>query len=203
MINQDKFEEILLEHERWLLYSFGPNDNNFKKANFSEQDLTLIVRQNAELQSSNFKSAILKDVDLSFGNFYNAEFSGANLSGANLQSCNFERANLQNVNFSEANLLHSHFFKANLSGVNFTGAIMEGIYLVGADLTNAILPEIELNLGCLYTVSNEYFIEFEENDIYCLTSIHQNGTFDLLPIKGSSLQKELPNWLKYSLNPVK
>ena len=75
--------------------------------------------------------------DLSYGYFFEGDFSGLDLRGANL-----ERACLIGADFSNADLRGANLSAAYLSDANFSGA-----YIAQANLTGAQLDRVDLTLA--------------------------------------------------------
>jgi hypothetical protein len=92
-MNRDVLEEMLNEHERWLL-SDGKEGHQLK----------------------------LPGEDLSGMDFSGMNLSGANFSSAGLGWANFRGANLFDANLYCANLTGADLFEANLTGAQISGA---------------------------------------------------------------------------------
>ncbi|HBE17427.1 MAG TPA: serine/threonine protein kinase [Cyanobacteria bacterium UBA11149] len=96
----------------------------------------------------------LPKLDLSGGNFREAQLTGANLQGSNLSGGTFSQANLQSANLKDANLVGAFFNFANLGAADLRGADLRSAHisntnlksadLSGANLTGAKITEEQL-----------------------------------------------------------
>lgn len=86
-MEQQKLNEILEKHKKWLRGEEGG-----EKADLSCADLS-----GADLSSVNLRSAILSYADLSRANLRSADLRSADLSSANLSSADLRRADLSDA----------------------------------------------------------------------------------------------------------
>lgn len=101
-----------------------------------------------------YEHEILKNLDLSGGdyegiNLMYGDFSGSNLSGSNMKRCLFNGAKFRNcllekADFRGANLEGADFEEANLKNAVFTGAHVKGLCIKGADLEGAVFSKEDM-----------------------------------------------------------
>ena len=113
-ITQEKLNEIIESHGKWLR-----NEEGGEKANL----------RGADLGGANLRGANLGDAYLG-----GAYLGGANLIGANLRGANLRGANLGGADLGDANLRGANLRGANLRGANLGGANLGDAYLGGAYL---------------------------------------------------------------------
>ncbi|HAA91370.1 MAG TPA: hypothetical protein DCE33_02925 [Rhodospirillaceae bacterium] len=87
--DQTEIEQIIRDHELWLLEDIRTGDDS-RRANF----------RSANLNGRGIKSANLSEADL---------------SAANLTNCEFQKTILHNANFLKSNLAESHFWDTSIS----------------------------------------------------------------------------------------
>jgi hypothetical protein len=98
-----------------------------------------------------YESEILKELDLSCGdyegiNLSHCNFSGSSLSGSNLKNsllkgANFYNANLEGVSFENADLSYSDMRGAILKNVDFKNANLKEAIFFGNDITSLALDD--------------------------------------------------------------
>lgn len=98
-ITQEKLNEIITSHDKWLR-----NEDGGEKANLGDENLGGADLRGANLRGANLCNADLCDADLGGVNFSSVNFSGANLRGANLFGANLYGADLRGVNLDGTNL---------------------------------------------------------------------------------------------------
>jgi len=113
-MEENKINEILLAHSRWIA---GGKDG---------------VR--ADLRGANLRGFDLQGADLR-----RAFLQGADLRRAFLQGVDLREANLQGADLRRAFLQGADLTGADLTGADLTGADLTGADLTGADLTGADL----------------------------------------------------------------
>ena len=116
-MTQEKINEILAAHKKWLNGEPDGVRANLGFANLSDANLS-----RANLSRANLRFANLSRANLRFANLSDANLSDANLSRANLSDANLSRANLGFANLSDANLSRA---KELLSAVNYMEAHFE------------------------------------------------------------------------------
>lgn len=102
----------------------------------------------------------LSNLDLSYANLFQVDFSNSDLSKANLS-----HANLSNTNFNSAYLSH-----ANLTDANLYRANLNNTYLSHANLTNANLTQASL-IGTYLRDAIADFVNFKATKINYQTLI--------------------------------
>lgn len=102
MMNDDKLNDILELHRKWL-----KNEDGGARADLSDTDLSNVNLSNNDLAYADLSGACLMHANLS-----NANLSYANLTNAYLMDADLRNANLFGTNFAGADL-----GRANLSGV--------------------------------------------------------------------------------------
>ena len=107
-ITQEKLNEIIESHGKWLR-----NEEGGEKANLIGADLG-----DANLRSANLGGADLEDANLIGANLRGADLGGANLIGANLGGADLGGADLIGANLIGATLRGANLRDANLGGAN-------------------------------------------------------------------------------------
>jgi uncharacterized protein YjbI with pentapeptide repeats len=131
-LREARMRDAILDHARADHAQFISADGKY--ANLTGADL-----RNSDMTFSVFEEA----------NFAGAKLAGASLYGANLRHSNWLRADLthsdmrdtqvQNSELSLANLEQTDFSGAKLAGTKFAGTQFKGTILLGADLRNTDL----------------------------------------------------------------
>ena len=109
-ITQERLDEIIASHGKWLRDEEGGERANLSNAYLSNANL-----RNANLCGANFNRAYLSGADFSGADLERADFSGAYLSGANLSG-----ANLSNVNLSRTVLNKTYYQIVRVGSRNAT-----------------------------------------------------------------------------------
>jgi hypothetical protein len=109
-MDQNKLNEILIEHGKWL------NDpTTGKRANLENANLRDANLRYANLRFADLRYADLRLVDLRNADLRNADLKGANLRFAKLKDTNPRSANLINVDLTDADLTHADLRYTNLA----------------------------------------------------------------------------------------
>ena len=124
-MEQEKLQEILEKHKKWL-----NDEEGGERADLYGANLRGAYLHEADLYGANLRGAYLSEA-----NMREANLRGADLSGANLHEADLYGANLRGAYLSEANLR-----EANLSGADLSGANLHEADLHGADLDFSCLP---------------------------------------------------------------
>jgi len=117
-MTQEKLNEVLKEHAKWLRTRFSSKQEGHW----------------ADLSWANLRGADLSGADLR-----GADLSGADLSGANLRGADLRGADLRGPNLSGADLRWADLSGADLRGADLRGADLRWADLSGADLRGADL----------------------------------------------------------------
>jgi hypothetical protein len=128
-MDQNKLNEILIEHGKWL------------------NDLT--TGERADLRDANLRYANLRFADLRYADLRNADLRGANLRDANLEYADLRNANLEYADLGYANLENAmlpNFQKCPSKGIEFKGYkkldggfVIEVIIPAHADRTSCLI----------------------------------------------------------------
>ncbi|MEC4984217.1 MAG: serine/threonine-protein kinase [Oscillatoria sp. PMC 1068.18] len=120
----------------------------------SEAVLTSYKKGRRDFTDQNLSLLDLQEANLSKGIFHQSKLTKVNLSGANLTNADFGKANLTNANLRDANLGRAYLSYTNLEGADLRGADLSFAYLnyanlknanlCGANLTNAKVTEEQL-----------------------------------------------------------
>lgn len=113
-----------------------------------DPDLNVTVKTQSLDAYKESKSAVGADfsnidftgADLSGIDFTNADFTGATLTEARFDSTN----KLAGAKFINADLTNLNLAGLDLSGANFTGAKLNGLNMESANLSEAIMPDLDL-----------------------------------------------------------
>ena len=124
-ITQEKLNEIIESHGKWLRNEEGGEKADLIGANLGD----------ANLIGANLRGANLGDANL----------GGADLGGANLRGANLRDANLRGADLGGANLIGANLGGADLGGADLIGANLIGATLRGANLRDANLGGANLN----------------------------------------------------------
>lgn len=84
---------------------------------------------------------VLKNLDLSHGDYEGIDLSYADLRGSNLSNSNFKKCLLVGTNFEGADLSFSDFRDANIQGVNLNRTSLEGCKFLNKDISNLYLDD--------------------------------------------------------------
>jgi hypothetical protein len=132
-MDQNKLNEILIEHGKWL------NDpTTGKRANLGNADL-----RDANLRYANLGSIDLRGADLGFADLGYANLKNADLGFADLGNADLRNADLRDANLEYAHLINADLRYANLRDANLEYAHLENADLENADLKDAMLPDFQ------------------------------------------------------------
>ncbi|KNY26818.1 pentapeptide repeat-containing protein [Pseudobacteroides cellulosolvens] len=85
-----------------------------------------------------YESEILKELDLSYGDYESINLSNCNFSGSNLSASNLKNSLLVGAIFNNTNLEGAKFENANLSYSDMRGAILKNVDFTRSNLKEAI-----------------------------------------------------------------
>ena len=142
-MTQEKLNEVIASHGRWLVDKSRGERANLRYAN---------------LCGANLRGANLCDADLRGADLCGADLRGADLCGADLRNADLCYANLRDANLHDADLRGADLRYANLCGANLCGA-----NLCGANLRDADLPAIVLQVGPIGS-RKDYVVYNASND---------------------------------------
>ena len=137
-MTQEKLNEVIASHGRWLVDKSRGERANLRYAN---------------LCGANLRGANLCDADLRGADLCGADLRGADLCGADLRNADLCYANLRDANLHDADLRGADLRYANLCGAN----------LCGANLRDADLPAIVLQVGPIGS-RKDYVVYNASND---------------------------------------
>ena len=109
-ITQERLNEIIASHGKWLRDEEGGERANLDGANLD----------GANLDGANLRMANLYGANLRMANLYGANLDGANLYGANLRMANLRMANLDGANLRMANLDKTYYQVTRIGSRNGT-----------------------------------------------------------------------------------
>ena len=138
-ITQEKLNQIIASHGKWLRDEEGGERANLRGANLRGANL-----EDADLRGANLEDADLRGANLGGANLEDADLRGANLGGADLGCANLGCANLRGANLRGANLEDANLGGANLGCANLGGANLGCADLGCADLRGANLEDADL-----------------------------------------------------------
>ncbi len=101
-MTQDKLNEILASHDRWLRGLSDGKRADLTDANLTRADLTRANLTRANLTRANLTRANLTGADLTGADLAYANLTGANLTGADLTGADLTRADLTDANLTRA-----------------------------------------------------------------------------------------------------
>lgn len=128
--------------------------------------------------NTNFKSAILKDVNCEY-----SQFSNCNLSSTTLTDDNFKRSQFINCDFKNAKLSGSKFIESTLSESTFT----QLNNIAGADFTKAIMKSVIIDNTFTPYLITLNGVNFTDVDFRSITSFYGLPTLGSPLIKPTSL----------------
>ena len=173
ILSTEKFNTILLEHDKWLRGDVGGKQADLSGMELRNISLKGINLSHAILEGTNFDESSLESADLSYANlkkatFKNADLSYANLRGTFLRHVDFRGTNLTETDFKDANIDSSCLcFWCGTLKTDFDDKqlIQIAYHLVksGLDSKNAT-DETKKELSKLITFANK-FHRIDENGI--------------------------------------
>ena len=113
-MTQEKLNEVIASHGRWLVDKSRGERANLRYAN---------------LCGANLRGANLCDADLRGADLCGADLRGADLCGADLRNADLCYANLRDANLHDADLRGADLRYANLCGANLRDADLPAIVL--------------------------------------------------------------------------
>ena len=137
-MTQEKLNEVIASHGRWLVDKSRGERANLRYANLCGANLRGANLCDADLRDADLRGADLRGADLRGADLRNADLCGADLCGANLHDADLRGADLRD---------------ANLCGAN----------LCGANLRDADLPAIVLQVGPIGS-RKDYVVYNASND---------------------------------------
>ena len=142
-ITQERLNEIIASHGKWLRGEEGGERANLYGANLRMANL-----DGANLYGANLDGANLRMANLRMANLYGANLYGANLDGANLDEANLRMANLYGAHLRMANLDKTYYQVTRIGSRNGTT-----IYCIEDD---------NVRCGCWNNYKGGTLAEFEE-----------------------------------------
>ncbi len=112
MLDNKMFNQMIADHEKWLL------DEGGTKADFSGMDL---------------KSHDFVNVDLQKANFEGADMAGIHFIRCNLAFVNFKDANLDRVVFSKCEFYQTNMQSAKMTDCEFRDVLMSKTIMTPKD----------------------------------------------------------------------
>ena len=169
-ITQERLNEIIVSHGKWLR-----DEENGKRANFNDADL-----RDANLGGTDLRGAYLGDANLRGAYLSNVDLRDADLRGANLIGANLRGANLSNVDLRDANLVDADLRGANLSNVdlrdaNLGGTDLRGAYLGDANLIGAYLDKTYYQITRIGSRNATTTYCIEDDNVFCGCWNHYRG----------------------------
>ena len=164
MITQEKLNEILELHSKWLDHEPEGERANLGGADLYCVDLRHVDLRDADLRCANLEGANLEGANLGRANLGRANLHHAKLEGANLYHANLRRADLGGANLRHADLGGANLYRANLRFADLRGADLEGANLEGANLEGAKLDDSEkCRLGIILKKGRVGYKKLREN----------------------------------------
>lgn len=102
---EQKLQEILEKHRKWLNHEEGGEHADLSNANLFKADLRDADLRGAYLWSANLSCANLSYANLSYANLHNANLCGAHLEGAKLDGADLEGADLRRAGLSPKEMI--------------------------------------------------------------------------------------------------
>ena len=154
-ITQERLNEIIARHAKWLRREDGGERANLRKANLQGVDLHEADLRDADLRGANLRRANLQEANLNEADLRDTDLRGADLRGANLQDANLRRANLQDT---------------DLRGADLQDTYLQGAYLQDADLDQTYYQITRIGSR---NATTTYCIE--KNNVVCGCWNHYRG----------------------------
>ena len=102
-ITQERLNEIIASHSKWLLGEDGGERADLSNANLCGSNLSGTDLSGADLSGADLSGADLNGADLSRADLSGADLNGANLSGANLSGADLSKTYYQIVRIGRRN----------------------------------------------------------------------------------------------------
>jgi serine/threonine-protein kinase len=115
------------------------------RRDFALHNLSLLNLQGADLPQTLFHSSELVRTNFQGANLYSSDFARANLKQANLKEANLNKAYLNHANLEGADLRGADLSYANLNSANLQGANLCGANLTGAKISPDQLARAKIN----------------------------------------------------------
>lgn len=100
-ITQEKLNQVITSHGKWLRREDGGERANLRKANLQGVDLHEADLRDADLRGANLRRANLQEANLNEADLRDTDLRDTDLRGANLQDANLRRANLQDTDLDQ------------------------------------------------------------------------------------------------------
>ena len=123
-ITQERLDEIIASHGKWLRDEEGGERADLRYADLSDADLSDADLRGADLRDAVLRGAVLRG----------AVLSGADLRGAVLRGAVLRGAVLSGADLRGADLRYADLRYADLSDADLRGAVLRGAVLRGAVL---------------------------------------------------------------------
>ena len=154
-ITQEKLNQVITSHGKWLRREDGGERANLRKANLQGVDLHEADLRDTDLRGANLRRANLQEANLNEADLRDTDLRGADLRGADLQDANLRRANLQDT---------------DLRGADLQDTYLQGAYLQGADLDQTYYQITRIGSR---NATTTYCIE--KNNVVCGCWNHYRG----------------------------
>ncbi len=184
-IEKEEFDQIMLDHKKWLEDHTTGKRANLRDVDLSEIDLSGIDLSYAYLQGANLMNTKLIETNLSNADLSRAVLRGADLSkaiidgtcldNANLnfavlnectgKKARFHFSNLWDCSFKNTCLPEATFFYAKVCDCDFTGSDLEGTSFIYADLDNAVFDNTNLKNADFDYAIRTYWSSFKNADM--------------------------------------
>lgn len=100
-ITQERLNEIIASHAKWLRREDGGERANLRRANLQGVDLHEADLRDADLRSANLRRANLQEANLNEADLRDTDLRGADLRGADLQYTYLQGAYLQGADLDQ------------------------------------------------------------------------------------------------------
>jgi uncharacterized protein YjbI with pentapeptide repeats len=121
-----------------------------------------ISLKNADFSHQNLSNAMLDDADFEGADFSHANLTGANLTHTNLSSCDFSHATLYNCFLSLSSMHKCNFSYAFFGGTDIAGALIDYASFAGSSTFSLAFINTESMMGCTYYHDETMRIEFNQ-----------------------------------------
>jgi uncharacterized protein YjbI with pentapeptide repeats len=141
----------------------------FDCSNFSHAHLTSVnFVMHSSLKKSNFSNAVvescfLRDMDIEFSDFSEANLKKTNFSLSNLTNMNAKRSNVSQARFDRAKLIGSNFEDAQMNSAFLQGALLSESNFTRADLTLADFTKADINLTTIFSDAKFDYTKIKQN----------------------------------------
>lgn len=153
MKHQEKLNEIIASHGKWLRC-----ENGGEKADLSNADLSCINLNHTDLRGANLCGA-----NFYGANLYGAILCGADLRGADLCGANLSYSSLRATNLRHTNLGNSIFYNANLSTTSLSKTYYQIVRIGSREATTTYCVEDDnVHCGCWHNYRGGTLEEFKK-----------------------------------------